>query len=131
MHIIFGEEKAQVLGEKYAVLELDTFRFMPAGIVSTAYAVIESIPIQDLPQLSFQKDLHKNLMENYRKQDWNFCDQAIENLVGNFGKELDSFYAELQERINNFKENNPGTDWDPFIERVLLASADGTNPLQS
>lgn len=119
MHIIFGDEQAQALGEKYTVLELDTFRFLPAGIVTRAYAVIESLPIDELPLLSFQTDLHRNLIKNYQKRDWNFCEQAIENLIGHFGKEVDTFYTELQLRINNYKENDPGENWDPIIERTI------------
>lgn len=117
MHIIFGDDQAQLLAEKYTVLELDTFKFKPSGVSARAYAVVEAVPIEDLPKLSFQIDLHRNLIENYRKRDWNFCEQAIENLVGCFGKELDSFYVELSNRINNYKENDPGESWDPAIER--------------
>lgn len=119
MNIIFGDEQAQELNDKYTVLELDTFKFLPGNVISKAYAIVENIPIEDLPKLSFQKELHQNLMENYRKRDWNFCEQAIENLVGCFGKELDTFYVELQDRINNFKTNDPGEDWDYTIERQL------------
>lgn len=119
MNIIFGEDKAQELSEKYTVLELDTFKFIPNNVISKAFAIVENIPLEDLPKLSFQKDLHQNLMENYRNRDWNFCEQAIENLVGCFGKELDTFYVELQSRINKFKENDPGEDWDFTIERLL------------
>ena len=123
MYIIFGDEQAQEVGKKYTVLELDTVRFVPSGTTATAYAVVENVPIPDLPKLSFQQDLHKNLMENYRKRDWNFCNQAIENLIGSFGNELDSFYSELQTRINNYKENDPGAAWNPDLERP--------DPLQS
>ena len=117
MNIIFGDAQAKEIGKKYTVLELDTIRFVPSGAMATAYAIVENIPIQDLPRLSFQTELHHNLMENYRKGDWNFCSQAIENLIGNFGGELDSFYAELQARVNNYKDNNPGENWAPTIER--------------
>ena len=117
MYIIFGDEQAQEIGKKYTVLELDTVRFIPSGTTATAYAVVENIPIPDLPKLSFQTDLHHNLLENYRKKDWNFCEQSIENLIGCFGGELDTFYAELQTRINNYKENDPGDSWDYFIIR--------------
>lgn len=119
MHIIFGDDQAQVLNDKYTVLELDSFKFLPNNIIQKAYAVVESIPLEDLPKLSFQKDLHRTLLENYRKRDWNFCEQAIENLVGCFGKELDTFYVELQSRIANYKENDPGEDWDYTIKRQL------------
>ena len=118
MHIIFGNEQAQEIGKKYTVLELDTVCFAPSGTTATAYAVVENIPITDLPNLSFQTDLHHNLMENYRKRDWNFCSQAIENLVGNFGGELDTFYVELQSRINNYKDNDPGENRNYMLDRA-------------
>jgi hypothetical protein len=118
MYIIFGDTQVQEVSKKYTVLELDTVRFAPSGTTATAYAVVENIPIEDLPKLSFQQDLHKNLMENYRKKDWSFCDQAIENLVGAFGHELDTFYVELQSRINNYKDNDPGEDWDFCIKKL-------------
>lgn len=118
MYIIFGEGQATVLRDKYTILELDTVRFVPSNTTATAYAVVENIPIQDLPKLSFQTDLHCNLMENYRKRDWNFCDQAVENLVGCFGGELDTFYIEIQNRINNYKDNDPGEDWDFCIKKL-------------
>lgn len=117
MYIIFGDEQLQEIGKKFTVLELDTVRFVPSGNVATAYAVVENIPIQDLPKLSFQTELHSNLMQNYRKKDWNFCAQAIENLVGCFGGEIDSFYADLQERINNYKENGIDETWNSMLER--------------
>ena len=123
MNIIFGKDQTDELREKYTVVELDTFKFLPSGEVSTAYAIVENIPIEDLPKLSFQKDLHENLMINYRKRDWNFCEQAIENLMGAFGKELDTFYVEIMRRINIYKENDPGDDWDYLIDRP--------DPLQS
>ena len=123
MHIIFGDDQAHALSEKYTVVELDTIKFMPSGTMATAYAVIETVPIDDLPTLEFQKDLHKNFIENYRKKNWSFCEQAIENLLGSFGKELDSFYAAIQERVNNYKDNDPGDDWDYAITKA--------DPLQS
>jgi hypothetical protein len=125
MHIIFGQDQADIVRENHTVLELDTFRFLPQDVVQTAYTVVENIPIEDLPKLSFQKELHHNLMENYRKGDWNFCEQAIEQLIGAFGGEVDTFYADLQTRINNYKENDPGEYWNPVIDRIV------ENPLQS
>ena len=97
------------------MLELDTVRFIPSGTTATVYAVVENISIPDLPKLSFQKDLHCNLIENYRKKDWNFCSQAIENLVGNFGGELDTFYTDLLDRVKKHKETGVSDDWEATL----------------
>lgn len=123
MYIIFGKEQANALSEKHTVLELDTIKLLPSGDRVTAYAVVESIAIPDMPMIETRRNLHNELMENYRKRDWNFCDQAIEQLVGAWSGELDSFYSELQSRINNYAENDPGESWDPVIEKTLVADS--------
>ena len=117
MHIIFGEDQVEAMREKYVVLELDTIRIGPSGPEIAAYAVVENVAIPDLPMVAGWTKLHNNLITYYRKRDWNFCEQVIENLTGTFAGELDSFYAELQSRINNYKENDPGESWDWVIEK--------------
>lgn len=118
MHIIFGEVLAKELSEKYTVLELDTFRFIPSGVLQTAYCVIETIPINELPLVDSKRALHQNLMVNYRRKDWTFCSQAIDHLIGSWGNEMDSFYEDIRSRVNSYTENNPGSDWDGIIEKV-------------
>ena len=117
MNIIFGDDAAKELKNKYTVLELDTVRIQLDGRKFTAYAVVESIAIDDLPLVEGWTNLHQSLMTNYRKRDWNFCEQAIEQLSGKWGNELDTFYLELQSRINNYKDIDPGMDWDPTIQK--------------
>lgn len=119
MHIIFGEEQAQALADKYTVLELDTLRFGADGPVATAYCVIEQIAINDLPKVPSMQNLHSELMVNYRKKDWNFCTQALEHLTGFWGKEIDSFYDNLAQRIVGYQEQDPGDDWDGIVEKQL------------
>jgi hypothetical protein len=126
MYIIFGDDQVANMQEKYSVLELDNFRIGPQGPTVKAYAVVENISIPDLPLVESWTKLHENLITYYRKKDWNFCEQAIEQLVGAWASELDSFYAEMQSRINSYKENDPGETWDWIIEKTV-----STDPLQS
>jgi len=119
MHIIFGDDQAQALADKYTVLELDTLRFGANGPVATAYCVIEQIAINDLPKVESMRNLHSELMVNYRKRDWNFCTQALEHLTGFWGKELDSFYINLSQRITTYQEQDPGEDWDGIVEKQV------------
>ena len=119
MNIIFGKEQADTLADKHTVLELDTFRFVPGNVVSTAYAVIEHIAIPDMPKLEQNRGLHGDLMENYRKAYWNFCEQAIEQLIGCWSSELDTFYSELQSRINAIKEKDSDEPWNPIIDKLV------------
>ena len=103
MNIIFGEDQARELTTKFTVLELDTFKFIEPNYQATAYCVLENIPIADLPQVDSLRNLHSTLMLNYYKKNWNFCEQAIEHLLGKWGNELDTFYIDLKNRVDKLK----------------------------
>ena len=117
MHIIFGRDHATKLEENYTVLELDTIRLMPSGQEITAFCVVESIPINDMSKLESMRNLHCNLLIEYRKQNWNYCIQALEYLKGFWNRELDTFYDHLQSRIDEYVKNPPDDSWDGKIEK--------------
>lgn len=117
MNIIIDPAQIESYREKYTVLELDTIRIIPGNIEVTAYCVVETIPITELPLTESKTNLHNNLMENYRKRDWNYCHQALEHLIGSWNKELDSFYEDIRNRVNLYMENDPGPTWDSVIEK--------------
>lgn len=117
MNIIFGENINEI-EEKYTVLELDTFRLGQDRVIKTAHCVIESIPINEMSLTESMVELHHNLIENYKKRDWNYCEQAIEQLMGKWGGELDTFYVELGTRISNLKSLSLTDEWSPIIEKL-------------
>jgi hypothetical protein len=117
MNIIFDKSHLAELQNKYTVLELDTIRVESTGQHRTAYCVVENVPILEMAQIESLKDLHANLIDNYGKQNWNYCEQAIEHLMGKWNRELDSFYVDLLERITRYKDNAPGADWDPIVTK--------------
>lgn len=111
MHIIFGQDEARALENKYTVLELDTFKFENTDLRVPAYCIVENIAITDLPELERMKNLHAELIQNYKAMNWDFCLQALEHLRGAWGGEADSFYADLGTRINQHIKTPPGPDW--------------------
>lgn len=121
MHIIMGKENADAFQDKYTVLELDTFRIQPAGEIVTAYAVVEQIPIHDIPKIENMKNMHQHVIEQYRKKNWDFCEQSLEHLIGFWGRELDSFYTVLLQRIAKYKDNDPGDEWNGIVEKTAIA----------
>jgi hypothetical protein len=119
MNIIFGRENADVMSKKYTVLELDTVKLMPAGTSITAFCAVENIPIVDMPRVDSMKSLHENLLINYRKKDWNYCQQALEHLTGFWGHDLDTFYHDIGQRIAAYMETDPGPEWDGAIQKSV------------
>lgn len=117
MHIIFGNEQADALRDKYTVLELDTFQMGKDGPIVTAYCAVEKISLEDLLQTEQMKHLHNHLMINYRLRAWPECYQALEKLIGFWGGELDSFYNDLQTRIGQFEKTTLPNDWSHIIPK--------------
>jgi hypothetical protein len=115
MHIIFGKTKD--LEEKYTVLELDTIKISPDSPGHTAYCVIENIPLEEMPAVETLKNLHNSLIENYRQQQWNQCENIIGQLKGKWGGEMDSFYIELAGRIANLKIQTLDDNWTGVVEK--------------
>ena len=119
MNIIIDPDQIESYREKYTVLELDTIRIIPGNTQVTAYCVVETIPIMELPLTESKMDLHANLLINYRKRDWNYCHQALEHLIGSWNKELDSFYDNLQARVTDYEHTPPPEDWNGCLTRSL------------
>jgi hypothetical protein len=117
VNIIIDPAQIDDYREKYTVLELDTIRIIPGNKQVTAYCVVESIPILELPLTESKINLHHNLLKEYRNRNWNFCQQALEHLMGSWNKELDTFYDDVRTRITVFIADEPPADWDGIIEK--------------
>ena len=117
MKVIFGKEVAASVDSRMTVLELDTF-FQP-GLENpvTAYAVLEntSIPIMEIAHMEKSVELHNTMMLEYRRQNWTYCEQALEHLTGKWSGEIDSFYNELSERIAKLKTVKLSDDWTGIV----------------
>jgi hypothetical protein len=74
-------------------------------------------------------ELHKNLMKNYRLQNWKFCEDALEHLTGKWNGELDTFYNEVNRRIQLYKVNDPGPEWDGVIQHAPADAISDTTKL--
>ena len=119
MNIIFGTEMAKQSQERYTVLELDTFNLLPTDKVITAYCLVETIPIEEMLAIESLKDLHSNLMVEYRKRNWRYCEDVIEHLTGKWGGNVDTFYSELYQRIQNLKQEDLPQDWTGWVDKTV------------
>ena len=113
MNIIFGDAIKEI-PDSFTILELDTFR-TTADELRTAYCVVETIPLSEFATLDAYKKIHADLIKFYRERQWNYCEHAIEGLMGHWNGELDTFYTDLLKRVMHLKENPPSDDWDGFV----------------
>jgi hypothetical protein len=116
MHIIFGDAVKEI-PDSFTVLELDTFWLTNEDCTVTAYCVVEKIPLAEFPLIAANKELHSNLIKYYRKKQWNFCEQAIDSLMGKWNGELDTFYKDLLSRILELKTTQLDDSWQGTITR--------------
>lgn len=116
MNIIFGDA-LDTLPDNYTVLELDTFVLPPDGEHRTSYCVVEKVPLTDFPLMEAYIKVHADMMQAYRDRNWDYCVHAIQGLTGRWNGELDSFYANLLQRVKNYQINAPGNDYTGFLDK--------------
>ena len=117
MNIIFGKENADRLAEKYTILELDTIQFANDGSLSTAYCLVEDIPMDEIPMIQSMQNLHHDLITKYQSRNWTTCLEIIKRLRGFWNGELDSYYDTLQKRVEDLLDRHPGPEWSYVIEK--------------
>jgi len=118
MNIMFEDSITQEVKDKYILLELDTFYFAEIDKTRKAYCLVEQTPLTEMITLNQFVNLHRDLIKNYGKKNWKFCEDALEHLVGKWNGELDTFYSAITDRVKVFKESNLPDDWSPVIDRA-------------
>ena len=111
MNIIFGDSVNDI-PEQYTVLELDTFRTAGSDDTVTAYCLVEKLALDEFSTLEEYKKIHSDVIKYYKQRQWNYCEQALQGLMGRWHGELDTFYRDLLSRVLACKETEPGPDWD-------------------
>jgi hypothetical protein len=99
MQIIFSREAAEVLKDRYTVLELETFDVEDKKLETFCVVPGDKISIGELPNLETYKNMHQELIEQLKENNTKFCLDAIQALYGKFGGELDSFYDIIRTRL--------------------------------
>jgi len=115
MHIILGEQNVKEVSDKYVVLELDTFQTTDQDTPISAFCLIENVPINELAQVDQYRDMHQQMIKNYRLANWKFCEDALEHLRGRWNGEVDSFYDVISKRIQQQQQSADSGQWDPAI----------------
>jgi len=116
MNVIFGKENLDQIDERYTALELETLLVAKDKEPITNYAIVgPDSGLGSMLKLKQFIPVHEALIRNYKKQDWNFCLQAIEKLRGNIDPFMDTFYDILESRIQKQMEN-PSKDWSYILD---------------
>ena len=85
--------------------------------LTTTYALVEQVTLMEMLSLDRFKELHSNLMKEYQKRNWKYCEDAMEHLQGKWNGELDSFYTVLLDRIQDLKTQSLSDAWTGVVVR--------------
>jgi len=91
MNIIFNQQIADNLREKYVILELDTVMQPALSEPVTLNALVE-IGLNDIPTISFFREMHEEMISAYKSSNWQRAIELATGLLGQFNGELDEFY---------------------------------------
>lgn len=95
MNIIFGRDHAELLKERYTVLEIVNLDDPATDYQCFCIVDGDIIPKTELPTLAHYQNLHSTLVDNLRRQDKNVCGELVKILYGRWGGELDTFYQAI------------------------------------
>ena len=130
MNIIFAKHKEILdhnevdldqLREQYSLVPLDKIRIGKNKEVLQSWCLIpadNAKVLDDAPHLPRLIELHETMMQNYYEQQWDYCIESAEKLLGKFGGEVDSFYEIFIERCQQNKTHGVKDNWDGVITRV-------------
>lgn len=121
MQVIFGQAQKELLGDKFTLLELDTFNEVGLEEPVTAYAVmgINEVPLTEMPQVANFVTMHNTMLKEYRARNWSFCKQALEHLKGKWNGQLDSFYEIFESRLNELETASLPDSWNGVVAKPL------------
>jgi hypothetical protein len=114
MNIIFDTGNIEAIKNNNIVLELDTFYLKQLDKTTTAYCVIDNIKLTDFDKIDHNQTLHANAIAAYKNQEFKLCQDLLAHLSGAFNGELDSFYSELNQRIQKLLDN-PVDNWTSIV----------------
>lgn len=100
MDLIFGRENAEMLRDRYTVVELETVE--KDGVTLDVFCVIpaERIALGEIANIEHTTKLHNEFVDAVKRKDTKFINELSVHLMGKFGGELDSFYEEILKRFN-------------------------------
>lgn len=122
MNIIFGDS-INSIPDHCIVLELDTFRTTNSDRTITAYCLVEKMALDEFATMESYKKIHADMIDAYRNQHWNYCEQAIAGLTGKWNGDLDTFYSDLLARVKQHKDQGVPDDWTAVILKDAGPSA--------
>jgi adenylate cyclase len=109
--IVLGPLTAKQIADEYFTLELDCLAVKGKKEGVNIFTVLGTRTAVD-NDFYDDREVHDLMLHCYRTQAWTSATKLIGDLKGSFAGDLDDYYDMMLERITEYKENPPASDWD-------------------
>jgi adenylate cyclase len=105
--MIIGPKTYEYVKDDYLCLELDCLAVKGKTEGVNIYTIVDKNSIN----IAYSRS-HADFIELYRAQEWNRLDGYYKTLENAFGGEMKEYYDMMMERVEEYKKNPPGENWD-------------------
>ena len=109
--VVIGEITNNQVGDKFATIELDQIAVKGKTEAVTIFGLLGGPEMQDEADYQNLRETHKQMLISYRSQDFGQAEELCKTCRTIPGSP-EVLYDLYDERIEEYKENPPGPDWD-------------------
>ena len=115
--LVVGSRTAEGARQKFATMEIDLIQVKGKTQPEAVFAVLGRIEVEQDPRCGELRELNAQMLGRFRKQEWDAALSLIDRcrkIAGGF--EAAGLYDMYMERIETYRADPPGPDWDGVYE---------------
>ena len=115
--LVIGSRTAEGAKNKFATMEIDLIQVKGKTQPEAVFAVLGRADLEQDPRCRELRELNAQMLAYFRKQDWDTAMSLIERCrtIAN-GFDVAGLYDMYVERIDAYRADPPGADWDGVYE---------------
>jgi adenylate cyclase len=115
--LVIGSRTAEGAKDKFATMEIDLIQVKGKTQPEAVFAVLGRADLEQDPRCRELRELNAQMLARFRKQDWGAALGLIDRCrkIAN-GFEVSGLYDMYVERIDAYRADPPGADWDGVYE---------------
>ncbi len=105
-------ETTKMAASEFATIELDLIQVKGKTVPVRIFALIGNSEVQASEWFKDMSTVHAELISEYRNQNWKKAKTLVSKARKAAGEKFDDLYDLFDARIEEYKANPPGLDWD-------------------
>ena len=109
---VIGEETNKSAADNYATLQLDLIAVKGKKEAVSIFTLLGNKAMKESEDFKELEKNHNKMLEYYFNQNWDSAISCLENGEKLMKGLMKEYYEMFRPRINDFKKNSPGENWD-------------------